>query len=93
MNFVTFFITIEEALIGVYKSDVSSNPSEKCCEICCACSIADYNFSGSFSFRCVKIFFFFNLFIFNQYDMRAPNDLEFIEQCVNLKELLDGLSG
>ena len=88
MNFVTFFITIEVALIGVYKSDVSSNPSEKCCEICCACSIADYDFAGSFSFQCVKIFIFFN-----QYDMRAPNDLEFIEQCVNLKELLDGLSG
>lgn len=36
--------------------------------------------------------FLFFIF-FNQYDMRAPNDLEFIEQCVNLKELLDGLSG
>ena len=36
--------------------------------------------------------FLFFIF-FNQYDMRAPNDLEFIEQCVNLKESLDGLSG
>ena len=61
MNFVTFFITIEVALIGVYKSDVSSNPSEKCCEICCACSIADYDFAGSFSFQCVKIFIFYFL--------------------------------
>ena len=38
-------------------------------------------------------FLFLFLIFFNQYDMRAPNDLEFIEQCVNLKELLDGLSG
>lgn len=35
------------------------------------------------------LFFYF----LNQYDMRAPNDLEFIEQCVNLKELLDCLCG
>ena len=39
------------------------------------------------------IFYFLFFYFFNQYDMRAPNDLEFIEQCVNLKEFLDGLSG
>lgn len=38
-------------------------------------------------------FLLFIFYFYNQYDMRAPNDLEFIEQCVNLKELLDGLSG
>ena len=38
-------------------------------------------------------FLLFIFYFYNQYDMRAPNDLEFTEQCVNLKELLDGLSG